>query len=63
MRELTENQIMYLIELAVKYAKICNLDPKIYVTAMLNVDTIGQSDSEKVVAILTKYHKDWLKKH
>jgi hypothetical protein len=58
---LTEENIIELVELASKYAQQKNLDVKIYVTSMLNPDTIGNADAKVVVDCLLKYHKELLK--
>ena len=59
---LTEQRIMYLVELAENYAISRNLDVREYITAMLNPDTIGDSDAYDVVEHLIKYHKEWAEK-
>jgi alpha-galactosidase/6-phospho-beta-glucosidase family protein len=53
---------MYLVELAENYAISRNLDVREYITAMLNPDTIGDSDAYDVVEHLIKYHKEWAEK-
>ena len=50
-----------LIDLATRYAKIRNLNPTEYLLGMLNPETLGDSDAGRIVEILIRYHKDWLR--
>ena len=59
---LTEQRVMYLVEIATEYANKCNLDVTVYLDAMLNPDTIGDSDAGVVVEHLIRYHKEFLAK-
>jgi hypothetical protein len=59
---LTEQRVMDLVTLATKYAEKHNLIVNEYLQAMLNPDTIGDSDAGVVVEMLIRYHKEWLAK-
>lgn len=59
---LTEDRVMELVTLATKYAKSRSLDVNCYVDAMLDPNTIGETDAGQIVEKLIKYHKDWLSK-
>ena len=58
--ELTEDRIMYLVELTREYCRSRNLDEDCYIQAMLNPDRIGNHDAGQIVELLIKYTKDWL---
>ena len=59
---LTEDRVMELVEIATRYANSRNLDVDCYLEAMLNPDTIGESDAGQIVELLIKYHKEWMNK-
>jgi hypothetical protein len=58
--ELTEERVMYLVELAREYCKSRNLDEDCYIQSMLNPDKIGNHDAGQIIELLIKYTKDWL---
>jgi hypothetical protein len=58
--ELTEERVMYLVELATEYAISRNLDVDCYLESMLNPDKIGNHDAGQIIELLIKYTKDWL---
>lgn len=60
----TEQQVTYLIDLAVKYCAAKGLDANEYVESMLEIKTENEltTDVHQLVATLTKYHKEWLQK-
>ena len=58
--ELTEERIMYLVDLATEYAISRNLDVDCYIQSMLNPDKLGNHDAGQIVELLIKYTKEWL---
>ena len=59
---LTEDRVMELVTISTEYAISRNLDVDCYLEAMLNPDTIGESDAGQIVELLIKYHKEWMNK-
>jgi len=57
---LTEDRVMYLVELATEYAKSRNLDVDCYLESMLNPDKIDDHDAGQIVELLIKYHREWM---
>jgi hypothetical protein len=61
--ELTEERIMYLVDLATEYAILRNLDVDCYIQSMLNPDNLGNHDAGQIVELLIKYTKEWLNRN
>jgi len=57
--ELTEERVMYLVDLATEYAISRNLDVDCYLESMLNPNKIGDRDAGQIVELLIKYHREW----
>ena len=53
---------MELVTISTEYAISRNLDVDCYLEAMLNPNTIGESDAGQIVELLIKYHKEWMNK-
>ena len=64
MQELTEEAMDRLVDLASEYAVSRNLVPKIYLEGMMDpmMRDADRLDLANMVAILTRYHEEWLTK-
>lgn len=55
---LTEDRVLELINLAELHAKKHNLIAELYINALINPDTVGNSDAGQMVENLIRYYKD-----